>query len=232
MKFLIVFAGLLAGGLNLRAEPTGTNLIYVINDGKLFFRTNNTGYYMDPQKVEAAKTNRECLPAKDFPEGNWGEPLIGYQLSLRFQKQVYANNEPINAILIIRDLTNQVLWYVEDDIIMEQGTAFLQVTSQNGGAMPPKQERSGIITGGKMGILAPGTQNRFEASLDHRYQLTNGMYRVRASVKFPAWKIPGPDGTNITYAPVKVPPSDSKYEFDMLSVKSGDATLEIRDAAN
>jgi hypothetical protein len=206
MKLSIIIGGFLVGALHLLATSTGTNIIYVINDGKLFFRTNNTGYYMDPVKVEAAKTNLECLPAEDFPEGNWGRPLIGYQLSLRFQKKVYAANEPINAILIIRDLTNQVLGYVENDILIEQGVALLQVTNQNGDAMPPKQERSSIVTGVKMNILGPGSQNKYEVSLDHRYQLTNGTYKVRASVKIPAWKITAPDGTNITYAPVKVPP--------------------------
>jgi len=177
MKLSIIIGGFLVGALHLLATSTGTNIIYVINDGKLFFRTNNTGYYMDPVKVEAAKTNLECLPADDFPEGNWGEPLLGYQLSLRFEKPVYATNEPINAILLIRDITNQALGYVEDDIMIEQGAAFLQVANQNDEAMPPKQERSMINPGGKSSILGPGSENKYEVSLDHRYQLSNGAYK-------------------------------------------------------
>src|SRR5579863_10307388 len=52
------------------------------------------GIIYSKTKVET-NDPREFLPAKDFPEGNWGEPFNGLQLSLRFAKQTYTNGEPI-----------------------------------------------------------------------------------------------------------------------------------------
>jgi hypothetical protein len=46
----------------------------------------------------------EILPASQDPDGNWGKPADGLQLSLRFRHGEYLPNARVEAIIILRNL--------------------------------------------------------------------------------------------------------------------------------
>jgi hypothetical protein len=85
--------------------------------------------------------------------------------------------------------------------------------------------------------LAPGIQAKYVKSLNAHHQLTNGTYRIQASVKVLALKIIAPDGNDISYAAVKVPPekigqSGSKYEPGLLLIRSAEVPIVMKDGSN
>ena len=64
---------------------------------------------MNPQKVKEGKKLKESLPANEYPEGKWGGIKGGFQLSMCFEKQIFTNDEPIMATILVRNVTNHVL---------------------------------------------------------------------------------------------------------------------------
>jgi hypothetical protein len=141
------------------------------------------------QLLELAKTNRECLPAQDFPEGNWGEPYCGFQLSLRFEKNTYTNGEQIIAILLVRNITNNFVNYSSSSCAPEDGPVGLLVTTDKGQtvtppATPPPIIMPAISSGNNGGSIPPHTQHKYLERLNSRYILTTGNYLVRASLDY------------------------------------------------
>jgi hypothetical protein len=53
----------------------------------------------------------ECLAPEFDPNGNWGTPSEGFQMSFRLPKTEYVTNEPIPAVLIIRNITQEDLCF-------------------------------------------------------------------------------------------------------------------------
>jgi hypothetical protein len=56
---------------------------------------------------------RALRPANEDPDGNWGANSRGLLLSLRFEKRVYEADQPINAVVILRNATNSEVRYRE-----------------------------------------------------------------------------------------------------------------------
>jgi hypothetical protein len=46
----------------------------------------------------------EVLPTSQDPNGHWGEPGNGLQLSLRFRPEEFLRGEPVQAVVIVRNL--------------------------------------------------------------------------------------------------------------------------------
>src|SRR5437867_456520 len=78
---------------------------------KLFITDNGFLVADHERLLEEAKKSKESLPAEAFPEGNWGSPKKGFQLSLRFDKPTYTNGENITAIILLRNVTNTTVAY-------------------------------------------------------------------------------------------------------------------------
>lgn len=175
MKSLSVFL-LLAARLLAAAE---TNKLYVTDDGFLFMTRADGEVIMDPRKVEESKSSEESLPAKEFPSGNWGSPTNGFQLSLRFDKQLYEVGDPVIATILLRNVTNATLNYFSS--ISELGSAVdFQVANGEGAVLLANNERSDFYNVGNR-QLAPGTQHKYQARLNGRVDLSKpGKYIVFA----------------------------------------------------
>jgi hypothetical protein len=124
-----------------------------------------------PQNIEEARTQRECLPAELFPEGNWGVPQDGLQLSIRFEKQSYLSGEPVLATILLRNITNrtQVL-----AITVGSGPAGnpvgINAIDQSGKVIAQKTNEISIVSGRPLQIF-PGTQRKFQEDVSSIYFL-------------------------------------------------------------
>ena len=181
--FLLAFSGQIT--LSVKADET--NELYVTDNSVGIVYSENAAIAHHAALVEEAKKTRESLPAKDFPEGNWGEATNGIQLSLRFTKETYTNGEPIEAILLLRNVTNQMvkLGYLRQVDSLD-GPARFQVLSDSGSLIPEHYYNpiaNQIMSGGSSRLCPlPGTQQRYVEHLDGEYRLTNGTYSVHAII--------------------------------------------------
>ena len=126
-----------------------------------------------------ALSSADSRPAEQYPEGNWGEPVGGLQLSIRFAKPVFTNGEPVVAIVLLRNVSGG---YVEWPHRYLENLAF-SVTGPDGKDQPsPERE---------LRILGPGyyrfernSQGRFEIRLDAKFNFQQpGSYTVRVSTE-------------------------------------------------
>jgi hypothetical protein len=208
--FIALFLQLLIP-LFIKAEET--NEVYVIDDpvGIVFIGENAAKVHHAElvQQAQKIKT-RESLPAKDFPEGNWGEVTNGFQLSLRFNKTAYTNGESIETILLLRNVTNQVIQLGYSKLLDSlDGPAKFQILSDTGQVIP-EHYYSPIpnwLPGANVDKSPqPGTQRRYVEHLDGEYHLTNGTYSVCASISMSYY---GSPITQVKSAPVTIKIEDS-----------------------
>jgi hypothetical protein len=176
MKLSCLACLLIATSLSIAAE---TNKVFVTDDGFLFHTKVSGEVIMDPQKVEAAKSSRESLPADQFSEGNWGTVTNGFQLSIRFDKQVYAVGEPVVATVLLRNTTSTTLRYFWISSELDSPVDFV-LTSGAGAIIPPFRNRTEAFNSGNR-ELAPYTQHKYVSRLNTRFDLSaNGKYTVCA----------------------------------------------------
>jgi hypothetical protein len=164
-------------------KAADTNLFYVTDDSP-FYDPAGMRFHMDPKAVEASKTNQECLPAKDFPEGNWGEAQGGFQLSLRIEKRVFKNGEPILAVLLLRNVTNTSVLYAALPAGYSDGPIGFVVVDSHGRDFPQHQYSLPVLMGHEFtkGVV-PLAQVKFLERLDKRFDLTNDVYFVQAEIR-------------------------------------------------
>lgn len=192
--------------INSKIRASETNELYLTDDGYFIedvISGNETSakYHYDAI-IAKAKMSRESLPAIDFGEGNWGIAQNGFQLSLRFERPDFTNGRPITAIVLVRNVTNQILQYFQ--IQMEVITASGQIF--------PEHQVPGGPTINSLGWrpLLPATQVKELISLDKEYDFTNGNYFVRAVLKDPTIKlingksVPSVSFTEVKSAEVKI----------------------------
>ncbi|HTL55712.1 MAG TPA: hypothetical protein VL361_08530 [Candidatus Limnocylindrales bacterium] len=63
------------------------------------------------EQIQKAQREQESRPADTDPDGNWGSVVEGFQLSLRFEKETYTNGEPLNAWVLLRNVSDRPLIY-------------------------------------------------------------------------------------------------------------------------
>lgn len=177
-NFIVAFAFSLNCFLAKAAE---TNLFYVTHDRHL----DPAGIhdFVDSKKIEAAKTMRECLPAKDFPEGNWGEAQLGYQLSLRFDQPAYTNGSPVMTTLLLRNVTNKMVEYASIPVGWSDGPIGFEVTDSKGRSVSQHTYAIGHMEGQFTAGVNPQAQVKYLERLDMRFDLTNDTYFVQANVR-------------------------------------------------
>lgn len=210
--FTLLSCLLLASTLVVMGADTNELYLTVDSYTHFIYTENSEKIHHDMLLAEAKKT-RESLPATYFPEGNWGNMEGGFQLSLRFTKQIYTNNEPIAAILLLRNVTNQVNdryvyfpWAGNCD-----GPAVFYVSSGSGEIISGRStDPRGMDAHGRS---APdlGCQHKYFEHLNEGYDLTNGTYNVQAMMTIPY-------------------PGSNKWE--KLNLKSGTASVKIQSAAS
>ena len=180
MKTIFIFFAFSFACCFVKADDT--NVVFITDDGYLMQLNSGGKLVVSPDVAEAAKKMKECLPATDFPEGNWGLVKGGFQLSLRFEKQIFTNGEPITGILLMRNVTNEnvYLQYNPFPIGYADGPIGFQVTPDSGQPLIQHEYNAEIWNGGGFRWLKPGTQAKYFERLDKRFNFKNGTYTVVA----------------------------------------------------
>jgi hypothetical protein len=163
------------------AKAEETNELYLTYDNSGIYAPKAEELHHQKLLAEAKKT-RESLPAKDFPEGNWGESVNGLQLSLRFGKHLFTNGEPITAILLARNTTNRYVQYGATPNRRGNGDGPISFIATTAAGEVLKNEEPPWFIGGYNYMIAPQMQRKHLELLNEKYSLTNGTYFIHASV--------------------------------------------------
>jgi hypothetical protein len=120
-------------------------------------------------------------PSKDDPDGRWGSETGGLILSLRFQETAFLKGDPINAIILIRNVTNKEVVYAE-----EHGSSImcdLMVTNVYTKAV--LHGYTGPVMGNaQFRRLQPFQQVLYLVRLDQIFTLPPGRYSIQALMRF------------------------------------------------
>ncbi len=188
MKALVLIC-LIAAVSTATGFPADTNNLFLTDDG-LLFQGFGSDRSPDPEKVKAARLLKECRPAAQDPEGNWGSVSEGFQMSLRFEKDSFEAGEPIPATIIIRNVAQQFLWY--PDYSPKRLNIKLFVINGEKKLIPRRDEPKGELTFqerlkyaitsvDRMPVYA-GTQRKHVLDLNELFDLsTAGTYVIYAS---------------------------------------------------
>jgi hypothetical protein len=172
----------IAFGVGRGAAAQTTNSIpsdlYLTDNGFLFWQTHSGETVVNVKAIQDAKGNPESRPAEEYPQGNWGDPTNGFQLSLRFQKEIFTNGEPLLATTLMRNVTNTALtYYFPAQIIARKDGRALQ---RKGGlgviqiSMLPEK------------TVFPQTQIKYQEKLNDQYDLSKtGTYFFQAVCHHP-----------------------------------------------
>lgn len=138
---------------------------------------------IDIEKLKQARESDECKPESQDPKGHWGKAVEGFRLSLRFAKTSYTNGEPIEAIVLVRNISQRTLAYLFYE--PEWNLHFLVSNSQNHQLQDVHPvEPWGL--GSKELIVFPGTQRRFVVRIDGHFKFDSpGDYSVKVQAKVP-----------------------------------------------
>ena len=202
------------------ARDTSALEVFVTDDGMI--STDSTGKaVLKDWQLEAARKAKESRAAHLDPEGNWGEPSAGMQMSIRLEKPTYKVGEGIVAVIIMRNLDQKpreyrVLWPLElgfglSLFVSGRPTPLPTMAEARATDEGMRRMARSVYKGHTFG-LSPGTQKKFEVSLSAIYDLTlPGSYLVTASreindpktggkslisTKFAAFEIVSGDGSD------------------------------------
>ena len=171
---LLILAALCCAVWNVFAQTTNSipQNLYLTDNGKIFwYRSGHK--LVDLKAIERAELSKESRPANEDPEGNWGGATNGFQLSLRFEKTIFTNGEPVVATTLMRNVTNVEETYFYPIQI---------IATKNGCKLEPRNKSEVIeVTVSPMKKLLPQTQCRRQINLNQEYNLsTNGEYDFQA----------------------------------------------------
>jgi hypothetical protein len=152
-----------------------TNRLFLTDDGFLPIHRS--------QLLLEAKNTKESLPVNQFPEGNWGLVQDGFQLSLRFDRPKYTNDEPVVAIILIRNVTSNVITYMFSSVAGKDGPVRFELFSDSKKPIPTNSSDVILVVSAFHSDVFPGTQIKYLERLDKEFNLTNGTYFVQAQLK-------------------------------------------------
>ncbi len=189
------------------------------------------GYFITitPEDIKTARSAPECRPADEDTRGHWGSSWEGDQLSIRLQKEVFTNGEPIVACVTLRNASDRMS-YLEVVIPQEERDTKIRLMHDGQrvlGEDDPKpgesfQQRLTHIRRGSAHVepLPPGTQRQFFRDLSKLFDLNAaGTYTAQAERKvITYYKIPDRPGylrglgTNLVSGIVTFRMVDSQHE--------------------
>ena len=125
----------------------------------------------------------ESQPSAEDPIGNWGEATIGVQMSIRLEKETFTNGEPINADILLRNVSDKPVRFL---FFYPQNNALALILKKEGEAKAGDEQ---IIkenhTRGLAGHLwhptiQVGKQYKYIVGLTNFFDLTPGKYKIQA----------------------------------------------------
>lgn len=93
--------------------------VYITDDDGTFCGSSNglSGATVLRAKLENALKSPECRPADSDPAGHWGPVVHAWQLSLRLTKTNVSQGEPIDATILLRNVSTDTMrcsWPLDD----------------------------------------------------------------------------------------------------------------------
>lgn len=152
--------------------------LFLTDNGFLFWYGPSGEKVVHIKDIWDAEKNPESRPAAQFPEGNWGKPSNGFQLSLRFENKVYTNGEPMMATTLMRNVTNTQLTYYFP----------IQIMAMKDSTILKRKGDLGIhqITTPPTKVVFPQTQIKFRENVINDYDLDgSGTYVFQAVCHHP-----------------------------------------------
>ena len=164
-----------------------TNRFFITDESKSHYR-EEVGRFT-PEQIARAQQAKDSRPADQDPEGNWGPVTEGFQLSIRFQKNTFTNEEPITAGVIMRNLTDGMLTIPCNYYGARPDTRFVLFRGKDpvygkydirpGATFAERLGASRVGTG--VGWPSPpGTQRKWLIDLRRLYDLKDGRYVIIA----------------------------------------------------
>lgn len=210
-KTLLVFLGTvsmwlspatLAQSLEVRFNSL-TNIFLNVEDFDFAAKGMHSAF-IDKGKLEQAKESPESRPENQYPEGNWGKPSEGFRISLHFPKVSHTNGEPIEAIVLIRNISQETLSYVFER--PEWSLRFSVHDSQNR-VLKDLHPTESWGLGGKELLVYPSTQRRFVLRLDRHFNFESpGNYSIKVDAKVPKLDKTGESDATSGTATLKIVP--------------------------
>jgi hypothetical protein len=163
------------------AMPTTNSIprdLFLTDNGFLFWQRPSGQMVVNVKDIQEAQKNPESRPAGEYPQGNWGDSTNGFQLSLRFQNQVFTNGEPVLATTLMRNVTNIALTYYFPVQI---------IAMKDGKTLKPKGGLGFMhITMLPEKTVFPQTQIKYQEKLNNEYDLSKtGAYFFQAVCHHP-----------------------------------------------
>lgn len=181
MKHFVIFCLVLVCCI-LRGEETATNQLFVTDDGFSVVGDRNGMAKIRPEKIKESLKLRECLPASEFPEGNWGDVEKGFQLSIRLESTNVPTGGSIVATILVRNVTNQAVRCRIVNIPDRAGPVEICSEDEHGARIEFADDGMDVISAFDQTIY-PGTQRKYIEGLDKRLFNEARTIYVYASLK-------------------------------------------------
>ena len=216
-KVIALFAGITLLGLALSiAQTTNQALVtvYVSSRTNYFLTTDDFEFaakgmrvaHIDRVKLEQALRSDEAHPEDQDPLGNWGKPMEGLRMSLRFSKREYQKGEPITAQILIRNISDREIEFAR------YGTDWdfpFTVTDSTGKNLPDIRPGEPGTFGGKGFPIYPSTQKRFSVRLDSHFKFEPGEYLIYVKTYVGKLSRVGPSEISSAAVRLKILPEDT-----------------------
>jgi hypothetical protein len=183
-NWIAVIIGIAFGAVFIAAAQTTNSItenIFLTDDGHVFWYKAGVRL-VDTEKIRTAQKLPESHPAAADPGGHWGAATNGFQLSMRFDKRLFTNGEPIVATLLLRNITNVPVKFMRLSMLHQPSPiniwAFRDKQQLQGKGDNSKLE---VVSGTQITIY-PQTQRKYTVKLNDYYDLTGvGEFVFQAS---------------------------------------------------
>ena len=148
--------------------------LYLTDDGELFGHNPARQRVVHLKTLIDAEQSPESRPAEQDTEGHWGQPTNGFQLSMRFEKSVFTNCEPIVANLLLRNVTNTPVKFWR--LAVAHQPSPINIVAFSGQKPLPRKGDDGeidVISAAEITIY-PQAQRKYTVNLNSFYDLTGG----------------------------------------------------------
>lgn len=151
----------------LRAEDVQTNQVFVTDDGFSIVEGRGGIVKIKPEKIKESLKLRECLPAAEFREGNWGGVQSGFQLSMRLESTNVSVGNSTVATLLVRNITNHAVAYQVVNIAGRPGPVEICAEDEHGARIDFANDDLTVISAFDKKVY-PNTQRKYIEGLDKR----------------------------------------------------------------
>jgi hypothetical protein len=138
---------------------------------------------IDTNKLEQARKSDESKPENEDPKGNWGSPSEGFRMSLRLAKPYYTNGEPIEAVVLLRNISQETLTYF---FYGPDWSLQFSVSDSQNHSVKDIHPNEPWPLGPKPLDVFPHTQRRLVFRIDNHFKFPSpGDYSVKVEAKVP-----------------------------------------------